>query len=106
MDELNALSYLDAVIREVLRLYPPVVATTREACRDDVIPLNTPYTDRHGLVHDHIRCVPISGSQSVGTHPCDRIQKGTTILVPILTLNRSKALWGEDAAEFKYDCSP
>ncbi|TFY63922.1 hypothetical protein EVJ58_g2971 [Rhodofomes roseus] len=84
MDELNALPYLDAVVRETMRLYAPVPVTAREACRDDVIPLNAPYTDRHGQVHDHIE-----------------IQKGTAILIPILALNRSKTLWGEDAFEFK-----
>ncbi|KZT69443.1 cytochrome P450 [Daedalea quercina L-15889] len=84
MDELNALPYLDAVVREAMRLHAPVAVTAREACKDDTIPLNTPYTDRHDQVHDHIK-----------------IQKGTQILIPILALNRSKALWGADAFEFK-----
>ena len=55
MDELNALPYLDAVVREAMRLHAPVAVTAREACKDDMIPLNTPYTDRHGQVHDHIK---------------------------------------------------
>ena len=30
-----------------------------------------------------------------------RISKGSPIIIPILSLNRSKKLWGEDAYEFK-----
>lgn len=55
MDELNDLPYLDAVMRETLRLYAPVVSSLRVSAKDDVIPLNTPYTDVHGQVHDTIR---------------------------------------------------
>lgn len=39
MDQLNALPYLDAFVKEVLRLYPPVVVTSRTAYKDDVIPV-------------------------------------------------------------------
>lgn len=31
-----------------------------------------------------------------------RVNKGTVVFVPILAINRSKAIWGEDAYEFKY----
>ena len=54
MDDLNCLSYLDAVVREVLRLHAPVPSTFREAVVDDVLPLNTPIVDRRGKVHDFI----------------------------------------------------
>ena len=101
MDELNALPYLDAVIREALRLYSPVCVTVREARKDDVIPLNNPYTDRHGLVHDHITHVPPLHIHGTVLMAVTRIQRGTAILIPILAMNRSKIFWGEDAAEFK-----
>jgi len=84
MDELNALPYLDYVIRETLRVHAPVPSTLRVAMKDDVLPLNTPYVDRKGVAHDRIR-----------------ISKGDTIFIPILALNRSPALWGEDSMEFK-----
>ncbi|KAI0643934.1 cytochrome P450 [Trametes meyenii] len=84
MDELNALPYLDAVVRETLRLHAPVPTTVRVATRDDVIPVGEPFVDRNGKVQDSIR-----------------ISEGTPIFIPILSLNRSKKLWGEDALEFK-----
>lgn len=41
MDELNSLKYLDAVVRETMRLHAPVPSTTREATKDDVsLPLS------------------------------------------------------------------
>ncbi len=55
MDELLALPYLDAVVRETLRVYPPVAMTIRAATKEDFIPLNTPYMDKNGSVHDSIR---------------------------------------------------
>ncbi|KAI0736247.1 cytochrome P450 [Fomitopsis betulina] len=84
MDELNALPYLDAVVRETMRLHAPVPSSIRIAMRDDVIPLNTPYVDVHGQVHD---VVPVT--------------KGSPIFIPILAINRAKVLWGEDAHEFR-----
>lgn len=47
-DELNALPYLDAVIREGLRLYSPVPGTVRNTTRAVEIPLGVPVQDRHG----------------------------------------------------------
>jgi len=84
MDELNELPYLEMVVRETMRVHAPVIGTARVSGQDQVIPLNTPYTDVHGQVHDSIR-----------------INKGTPILIPILAMNRLKELWGEDAFEFK-----
>ena len=57
MDELSALPYLDAVVRETLRLHAAVPSTIRIAMHDDVIPLNKPYVDKHGKTHDSVRFV-------------------------------------------------
>jgi len=57
MDELNALPYLDYVVRETLRVHAPVPSTIRIAMKDDILPLNTPFTDKKGKVHDGIRHV-------------------------------------------------
>ncbi|KAF8898203.1 cytochrome P450 [Gymnopilus junonius] len=85
MDELNSLPYLDAVVRETLRIHAPVPMTMRKAVQDDILPLGEPVTDIHGNILDGIK-----------------IKKGQTLAIPITTLNRSKAIWGEDAREFKY----
>jgi len=84
MDELQALPYLDAVLRETMRIHSPVPFSIREAVKDDIIPLNAPFTDVNGQVHDSIH-----------------IKAGALIEIPILPFNRSKELWGEDAFEFK-----
>jgi Cytochrome P450 len=54
-DDLNGLPYLDAVVRETLRLHPPVAAIPREAGKDDCIPLSKPFTDKKGIVRNEIR---------------------------------------------------
>ncbi|KAF6758735.1 cytochrome P450 [Ephemerocybe angulata] len=84
MDELNALPYLDAVVRETLRLHAPVGSTMRVAVKDDVIPLSQPVIDRYGKAHDSIH-----------------VRKGDTLLVPILSINRDPKIWGEDSHEFR-----
>jgi len=73
MDQLNALPYLDMVIRETMRIHAPVPSTIREAMKDDILPLNKPFTDRKGVVHDGIR-----------------VRKGQTLLIPILVMNRDE----------------
>ena len=57
MDQLNALPYLEGVVREVLRLYAPVSSTQRIAMHDAEIPLQKPFKDSHGNMQSSIRCV-------------------------------------------------
>ncbi|KAI3616017.1 cytochrome p450 [Moniliophthora roreri] len=86
MDELNALPYLDIVVRETLRYYAPAPLTGRTCTTDDVVPLAEPYIDRNGVVQHQLNA-----------------KKGTGIFIPITSINRDKTLWGEDAEQFNPD---
>ncbi|KAI5631853.1 cytochrome p450 domain-containing protein [Phthorimaea operculella] len=70
-DHLSRLPYLDAVIRETLRLYPPVPVITRQADRDTELP--------NGVV----------------------LPEGTRIMIHLWAINRHPAYWGPDADQFK-----
>lgn len=84
MEELNALPYLDAVVRETLRKNSVLDTTFRIAAKDDVIPLATPFVDRRGVERKEIR-----------------IKRGEQISINITAANRDKPVWGEDSFEFK-----
>ncbi|KAL7285787.1 hypothetical protein ACG7TL_000896 [Trametes sanguinea] len=84
MDELAALTYLDWVVRETLRLHAPVTWTLRSAGVDDLIPVSEPYVDRYGRTRHEIQ-----------------ISAGNRVIMSILSVHHSKAIWGEDALEFK-----
>nr|BED42974.1 cytochrome P450 monooxygenase [Trametes versicolor] len=83
-DKLVSLPYLDAVCRETLRLRSPATTVFRETRSDAVLPLSEPITG-------------IDGSKIREVH----VPKDTTIIVGILSSNRNKAIWGEDALEWK-----
>lgn len=55
MDQLSELRYLDAVVREVLRIHPPVPNTVRVAMKDDTISLDTPFVDKNGVTQHSIK---------------------------------------------------
>ncbi|KAI0027682.1 cytochrome P450 [Vararia minispora EC-137] len=84
MDDLNALPYLDKVVREIMRLYPAGSTIERVASEDDIIPLSTPYTDKNGKVHQEIL-----------------IRKGDLVLIPTQALQFLEEIWGPDGGEFK-----
>ncbi|KAF8600974.1 cytochrome P450 [Ceratobasidium sp. AG-I] len=83
-NELHSLEYLDAICREVLRLYPPVPTTERDTLKDWIVPLR----------------YPIKGTDGRMIHKVE-IKKGTTVVVSIRGANRCKETWGEDANEFR-----
>ncbi|KAI0363647.1 cytochrome P450 [Pilatotrama ljubarskyi] len=91
IEELNSLPYLDAVLREAVRLHPPVPSTVRFAKQDDLLPLGEPVYIG-GQTHDHVF-----------------VPSGTPVIIPILAINRDRALWGADAFEFRperWECLP
>jgi cytochrome P450 len=84
------LPYLENVIRETLRLIPPVHSSIREAMKDDVVPVSSPLKrkgpDGKAWEEDVKQIL---------------VPKGTFIHVPIEGFNLDKELWGETAWTFK-----
>jgi hypothetical protein len=82
---LEKLPFLDAVVRETLRLHCPVPSTIRTATQDDVVPLSRSFIDIHGEEENSFR-----------------VSKGDPLFIPILMINRLTELWGEDAHEWLF----
>ncbi|KAI0355254.1 cytochrome P450 [Trametes cingulata] len=83
-DQLVSLPYLDAVCRETLRLYSPTTTIFRETRQDVVMPLSEPIIGLDGSKISEIF-----------------VPKDTSIMIGIISWNCSKAVWGEDALEWK-----
>ncbi|KZP21722.1 cytochrome P450 [Athelia psychrophila] len=76
MDALGGYEYLDWVVRETLRLHAPVTGTYRAATAADTLPLATPLPDGRTAL---------------------AVRAGDVVYIPILGVNRAKAVWGADA---------
>lgn len=85
------LPYLDNVIKETLRLIPPVHSSIRVATQDDLVPISSPLKRKakDGKVI-------FDDSKSI------LVPKGTFIHVPIEGFNLDRGLWGESAWHFKW----
>ncbi|KAG6909554.1 hypothetical protein DXG01_016802 [Tephrocybe rancida] len=83
--DLENLPLLDAVCRETLRLFAPVTFVWRQTMEDTVVPLQYPVLDA------------TTGSQLRSL----LITKGTAVYLGLAAANRSQAIWGSDASEFK-----
>ncbi|KAJ7121713.1 cytochrome P450 [Mycena epipterygia] len=84
-DEIVELPYLDSVLREILRLYPPVApGVLRETLAPAILPLATPITATDGST---LTSIPVP--------------KGTQIVIAIAKANNNPEIWGDDAREFK-----
>ena len=80
------LPFLDNVIRETIRLIPPVHSSIRVATQDDELPTSYPVYNRNRT---------ISNRTSIF------IPKGTFVHVAIEGFNLDKSFWGENAWEFQ-----
>ncbi|KAF6762398.1 cytochrome P450 [Ephemerocybe angulata] len=83
-DQLSSLPYLDAVIRETLRLHPPVPSLPREARKDAVLPFSKPIKSVDGKEITEVL-----------------VPEGTLLIVSIKSINTDPELWGPDAHEWK-----
>jgi cytochrome P450 len=90
-NNISNLPYLHNVMRESLRLIPPVHSSIRVATQDDEIPTMYPVHGKDGKI--------IEGKRSV------TVPKGSFIHVAVEGFNLDKEMWGEDAWEFKFVCS-
>lgn len=86
---LDELPYLNNVIRETLRLLPPVHSSIRVAMRDDEIPTRDAVKMRDGTVRYGVK-----------------IQKGQFVHIPVESMNIDKEVWGEDSWSFKWAFRP
>lgn len=84
--EVEAMPFLQAFIKEVLRLHPLVPYMYRQPVANDIIPLSKPITTRSGQV---IHELPVPA--------------GLRLVLSIPSCNRDKDIWGEDAEIFNPD---
>ncbi|KAG9100943.1 cytochrome P450-dit2 [Ceratobasidium sp. 370] len=75
---LEAFLLLDAVIKETLRLHPPVPVVERVSARDTILPLRVP---------------------TRGKYPTTQlgVPAGTLVMLSLRTANRDPATWGNDS---------
>ncbi|KAJ7468090.1 cytochrome P450 [Mycena latifolia] len=78
-DDIQKLEFLDAVVKEGLRLHPASPQTERLALEDDVIPLSNPLPGVGASFH---------------------VKKGQVIHIPFMTMNTNPQVWGPSAAVF------
>ncbi|KJA27942.1 hypothetical protein HYPSUDRAFT_34176 [Hypholoma sublateritium FD-334 SS-4] len=83
-DKVVSLPYLDAICRETLRLYSPVVTVNRVARQDTVLPLMNPIKGINGEEMGEIA-----------------VRNGTKVTIGLMASNTNPRLWGADADEWK-----
>ncbi|KAG2121145.1 cytochrome P450 [Suillus cothurnatus] len=83
-DSLMNLPFLDAVVRETLRLYPSLPTLSRRTISAASVPLQFPVRSVSGK---EINNIPVAKHQAV--------------VISILAANHNQAVWGEDASEWK-----
>ncbi|KAK0527710.1 hypothetical protein OC842_004770 [Tilletia horrida] len=83
-EALDNLPYLDAVVREVLRVHAPVRYLSRTAPRDTVLRLGRPVVLEDGRRTSELL-----------------VRKGVQVTLPLQYMNVDEEVWGADAAEFR-----
>ncbi|KIK68507.1 hypothetical protein GYMLUDRAFT_35941 [Collybiopsis luxurians FD-317 M1] len=80
LNDYESMPYLNACIKEALRLHPAADFITREADLDDVVPLAHPVASTSG---EMLKKIPV--------------MKGQRIQIAIGAYNRSPSIWGHDS---------
>ncbi|KAG1781986.1 cytochrome P450 [Suillus placidus] len=83
-DVLMSLPFLDAIVKETLRLYPSLPLMIRTTTEATTLPLHFPTRSRSG---EHTSAVTIP--------------QGTHVVISILAANRHQGIWGADANEWR-----
>ncbi|TFK83083.1 cytochrome P450 [Polyporus arcularius HHB13444] len=83
-DVLVHLPFLDAVVRETLRVHPPTSMLNRTCTKDAILPLQFPVRST-------------TGEEVTAIH----VPAGTNIIMSILGSNHEKRVWGEDASDWR-----
>ncbi|OCH85026.1 cytochrome P450 [Obba rivulosa] len=83
-DDVQRLEYLDAVVKEGLRLHPASPQTERVALKDDVIPLTKPVRTTDGQTLSSVR-----------------VKAGQVFHIPFTTMHVNPSVWGANAAQFE-----
>ncbi|RPD61378.1 cytochrome P450 [Lentinus tigrinus ALCF2SS1-6] len=83
-DALVNIPFLDAVVRETLRVHPPTNMINRTCTKDAILPLQFPVRST-------------TGEEVTAIH----VPAGTNIIMSILGANHEKRVWGEDASEWR-----
>ncbi|KAL4249283.1 Cytochrome P450 monooxygenase [Abortiporus biennis] len=101
IDQILNHPYLDAVLRETLRLHAPVASTMRVAVKDDWIPLDEPVCFPHSSSSPSLSSSLSSSAESsdLGKELRVRVKKGDIITVPILEVNRDLQAWGSSGED-------
>lgn len=89
--QISDLPYLHNVVRECIRLIPPVHSSIRVATQDDEIPTSTPIILANG---------------STSTRTTISVPKGSFVHVPVEGFNLDSEFWGEDSWEFRQVFDP
>jgi len=83
-EDIDNMTFTNAVVKEVLRLHSVVVEIDRVAREDHVLPLTRPMVGRSGKVHQSLP-----------------VPKGTIVYVSCWGYNLNPDVWGPDAMEFR-----
>ncbi|KAL0952692.1 hypothetical protein HGRIS_006931 [Hohenbuehelia grisea] len=83
-DDLARLTFVDAIVKETLRMFPPLPKIERVATRDTAIPLKKPVVGTDGsLIHEIM------------------LPKDHTVILNLVGCNTDVDIWGPDALEWK-----